>query len=138
MKIAFYKGTGTIFDKLIRFWTSGPYSHCELLTDYGTGWSSSFRDKGIRERWIDFTSYKWDIVEIDTTLEQYGAALEWFHTHNRTPYDLLGLLGFLIRPQRGNSRQYFCSEAVAAALGFKDPWRFCPNTLYVALLRLAK
>ena len=47
----------------------------------------------------------------------------------------LGLLGFVWRRQAGEQRKWFCSEAVAAMLGYDDPWRFDPMTLYVTLTR---
>lgn len=30
-KVAFYKGRHRLFDRLVQWWTRGPYSHCELL-----------------------------------------------------------------------------------------------------------
>jgi hypothetical protein len=48
-------------------------------------------------------------------------------------YDVLGLLGFVWRRQTGTQSKWFCSEAVAAMLGFPEPWRFDPMTLWAAV-----
>ena len=34
---------------------------------------------------------------------------------------------------RGSTSKWFCSEAVADCLGYRDAWRFDPNTLFVVL-----
>ena len=60
-------------------------------------------------------------------------ARAWFTANEGARYDWLGLFGFVWRPGNGKGRRWFCSEAIAAALGMKDPWRFCPNTLAAAL-----
>lgn len=56
-------------------------------------------------------------------------ARAFFEKREGLGYDYFGLFGFVWRPHNGISRRWFCSEAVAAALGIPDPWRFCPNTL---------
>ena len=47
VQLALYKGRGTLFNALIRWWTRSPYSHCELVIN-GTCYSSSIRDGGVR------------------------------------------------------------------------------------------
>ena len=59
--------------------------------------------------------------------EEYARA--FFEERKGLGYDYFGLFGFIWRPGVGKSRRWFCSEAVAAALKFEEPWRFCPNTL---------
>ena len=69
--------------------------------------------------------------------EEYARA--FFEECKGLGYDYFGLFGFIWRPGSGVSRRWFCSEAVAAALGYRDPWRFCPNTLAAVIaLRLGK
>ena len=45
-----------------------------------------------------------------------------------------GLFGWRWR-ERGSNSKWFCSEAIADCLGYRDAWRFDPNTLFVVLRR---
>ena len=38
IKVAFYKGTGDLFNKIVRWWTKSPYSHAELILPDGVTW----------------------------------------------------------------------------------------------------
>jgi hypothetical protein len=135
MKIALYKGKrggfAGAFDAAVRWWTRGPYSHVELVFSDGMAASSSTRDGGVRFKRIDFKPEHWDFVEIDG--DECNAA-DWFGERLGAGYDYFGLFGFIWRPGSGVSRRWFCSEAVAAALGYRDPWRFCPNTLAAVVM----
>lgn len=138
MKIAFYKGTGHLFDRLTRFWTQGTFSHCELVFDNGISASSSFRDKGVRFKDIDYTIHpeRWVVIDLAYLgIDTQEKAFDWFEERQNCKYDVLGLAGFLLRFIPGQKNKYFCSEAIAEALGFKEAWRFCPNSLYVIMLQ---
>jgi hypothetical protein len=139
MKIALYKGKrggfAGAFDAAVRWWTRGAYSHVELVFSDGMAASSSTRDGGVRFKRIDFKPDHWDFVEIDG--DECNAA-DWFGERLGAGYDYLGLFGFVWRPHNGISRRWFCSEAVAAALGIPDPWRFCPNTLAAVAISALK
>lgn len=125
MKLAFYRGRHRLFDILVQWWQRCPYSHCELVLRVVDGQaecaSASFMDGGVRVKRIELDAERWDVVEIDGN--PLAAAL-WLEDHRGEPYDLLGLLGFVWRPLKGRGRKWFCSEAVAAMLGFPEPWRF--------------
>ena len=52
----------------------------------------------------------------------------------------LRVAGFLVNSffrwrERGSDSKWFCSEAIADCLGYRDAWRFDPNTLFVVLRR---
>ena len=135
MHVAFYKAPGTLTDKLIRRWLRGPYSHCELvfeLVDNGPSLciSSSPRDGGMRSKRIMLDSESWDIVPVDADI---NAAWAWAAEHAKESYDLLGLAGFIWRPESGEKNKWFCSEAVAAMLGYPQSWRFDPCALHAIL-----
>ena len=137
MKIAFYKAKEHFFNRAVSWWDHGPYSHCELLGEHlggntYVGYTSSFNDGGVRKKVIEFDPAKWDIIEV---VADDKFALDWFAAHEGCKYDVLGLVGFLIRIIPGKKNRYFCSEAVATMLGMKDAWRFSPNALYSALVR---
>lgn len=131
MQIAFYKGRRRLFNRLTAWWTNGPYSHCELIVE-GVCWSSSFMDGGVRGKRMNLNLEHWDVIEVAGNAAD---AQQWFFNHFGDDYDVLGLVGFVWRPWRDNKDRWVCSEAIAAALGFVQPWRFCPNTLYAALSR---
>lgn len=88
-------------------------------------------DGGVRFKQITFDVDKWDIINLPTWLEP--EALRWFTAHDKQAYDLLGNLHFIVGAVGDDKRKWFCSEAIAAALGMRDPWRFDPNALAAIL-----
>ena len=135
IRAAFYKGTRPglpgVYNQLVRWWTRSPYSHCELVLSGGWCGSASFMDGGVKLRVIDFDPDRWDFVDLPAVLEP--AALAWFDKHRDAKYDLLGNLHFVISCVADDKKRWFCSEAIAAALGIPDPWRYDPGTLASAL-----
>ena len=128
MKIALYKATHSgmagVYNRLVRWWDNGIYSHCELVFSDGISASSSYMDKGVRFKNIVYDPAKWDFIEVPDRYEL--AARAWFEAHVGQGYDLIGnarfALGFLDSP----SDKWFCSDSIFAALGFKEPWRISP------------
>lgn len=137
MYAAFYKGVrpgiNGIYNLLIKGWTRGPYSHVELVFSDGKSASSSFLDGGVRFKDIDYTSDKWDFIPLLDFNER--EARRWFIKHQTEGYDVLGVSRFVIGFIGETKKRWFCSEAVATALGFKEAWRFEPNTLATVLKR---
>ncbi|WP_198116939.1 hypothetical protein [Massilia rhizosphaerae] len=136
LRAAFYKGTHAgvpgVYNRLVRWWTRSPYSHVELIFHDGEeAASSSFMDGGVRFKKIDFDLALWDFVDLPGALE--ASAHQWFANHVGQAYDLLGNLHFVVSAIGDDKRKWFCSEAVAAALGMPDPARFDPGTLHAAL-----
>lgn len=144
MMIAFYRSTrpglAGLFNRAVRWWTNGPYSHCELVLGQTKGGkylcaSASNLDGGVRFTTIDLDPARWDLMPIDPSLNRKAVA--WFASHLGQAYDIAGLFGFVLRRGDGSRQRWFCSEACAAALGLADPWRFDPNTLSVIVKRLS-
>ena len=137
MQIAFYKGRKRLFNRLVSFWTRSPYSHCELVvSQHNAGalcWSSSYLDGGVRLKVIPLDPALWDIVDLQLTPGQADAATAWFRRHEGQAYDVAGLIGCVLRPYRQRQNRWFCNEAVGAALGLQDPWRFDPGSFAAAL-----
>ncbi|MFL9899064.1 hypothetical protein PQR71_13020 [Paraburkholderia fungorum] len=140
MKVAFYKGTrpgmSGIVNRLIRWWTNSPYSHCELVVAPIDGAdlcaSSSFEDGGVRFIVTSLDAARWDVVEFVSDMATEKAAVEWFNNHLGEPYDLAAVFGFVWR--RGHRIGHWdCSESIGAALGIPESWRFDPATLHAAL-----
>lgn len=134
VKVAFYKGKTRFFNKAVAWWTRGPYSHCELIVS-GHSYSSSFLDGGVRVKDIEYDPEHWDFVDVPWATAEKAVA--WFQEHMGQGYDVVGLAGFVVRRVEDDRGKYFCSEAVAASLGFDEAWRFDPNTLHPVLSRMA-
>lgn len=144
MKVAFYKGTRPgiegLFNIGVRWWEKGPYSHTEaILEEYSDGTvlgaSSSFIDGGVRMKVITLDPQNWDVVDVPGV--DVASVRAWFEAHKGLPYDLRGLVGFIIGPVPAEKNKYFCDEAVATAMGIEEAWRFDPNGFYQICRRLA-
>ena len=135
LSVAFYKGTrpglAGIYNRVVRWWEPGKYSHCELVFSDGLSASSSYKDGGVRFKKIDFNPDNWDFIEIPANLEP--AAFMWFTRHIGEGYDLVGNLRFLFDFIRNRNDKWFCSEALAESLGMVDSWRLGPNGLAAVL-----
>lgn len=136
MQVAFYKGTQSglqgLVNRVVRWWTGGPFSHCELVFSDAICASSSLMDKGVRFKQIDVSTDDWQLIDVGG---DESAARAWFEANVGKPYDLSGDFGFVWRPLRSSRSRFFCSEAVAYSLGFPEAYRFDPNTLSCILGR---
>lgn len=130
---ALYRGQGTLANAIIRRWQRSPYSHAEMVTrvtpgDPGIGgniyecWSASATDGGVRPKVMRLKPENWELYQLQGP--RSTDVREWFLEHEGAGYDWFGLLGFHWRPFRGSSSNFFCSEACAASIGIKEPWRF--------------
>jgi hypothetical protein len=132
---AFYKGNKPgikgLFSRLIKWWERGQYSHCELVFSDGVAASSSLLDGGVRFKEIDFKPDKWDFIDLPSEKEQ--DARQWFTDHEGEGYDAIGNIRFALDFLPDDPKKWFCSEALAAALGKKEPWRYGPNGLAASL-----
>lgn len=140
MKVAFYKGTRPklqgIYSRAVRLIDRGPYSHVELVFSDGMAASASFIDKGVRFKRIDFDPERWDFVPIPWADESVARA--WFMKNEGMPYDIMGNAHFVLGLLPDSDGAVFCSEAIASAIGFSDPWRMSPNGLHAVLTSLRK
>lgn len=130
MQLAFYRGPAAdkwhqLAHRAICLFTGSKYSHVELVIN-GTCCSSSARDGGVRIKQIDLTSGKWDVVTISGN---EGDAWDWFVEMTGQKYDYAGVARFILPFLPARSKQWFCSEAVAAALGLADPDLYTPGML---------
>ena len=136
MRAAFYKATRPgwqgIYSRAVRVIDRGDFSHCELVFSDGMSASASYIDGGVRLKRIDYDPAHWDFIELPDHLEPYTR--DWFERNAGAPYDLMGNVRFVLPFLPDSQHGWFCSEAMAAALRLKEPWRFGPNGL-AALLR---
>lgn len=145
MRVAFFAGRHPgwrgIYGVIVKWWTRGDFSHAELIeSDNPDGtvnaWSSAYLDGGVRRTRLTLTPSDWRVVDVPLTPEQQAAAIQWFEAHKGQPYDVRGMFGLALRRIPYERDRWFCSEAIAASLGFEDPWRLDPATFYVCLLRV--
>lgn len=138
LQVAFYKGTrpgaAGLYNRLGRWLDHGPYSHAELIMSDGMSASSSFMDRGVRIKYIGYTSGNWDFVAIPDRFE--AGARAWFLEHNGDPYDLLGNVNAAFGFVPHSINKWFCSESIASSLKLMDPWRYKPNGLFAVLKEL--
>jgi len=131
--LAFYKGEGTIIDRIIRWGTNTKYSHVELVGPDGKGWSASPREGLVRKKEINWDSGNWDLLEVDwVSLEQVAADID---RHMGRKYDYKGIFSnHILSLIRSNPDKWFCSELIACALGFPQPETFSPGSLHHVLV----
>jgi len=136
VKVAFYKAKGDWTDWLIRKWTKGPYSHCELVFD--SLWlSASLWEGMVRYKDIKPGYKEWDFISLDLTVTQAKKIQDWSALELGSGYDWLGiLLTQTVNMNRQDPHRWFCSELVVAALQQASmlqrvvPHQTDPNELY--------
>ena len=142
IKVAFYKGEGNWFDKLIRWWTRSPYSHSELVID-DIWYSSSPRDGHVRATRIYAVPNHWDFIHIDCSEQAKRTITDAIDSQLGKPYDIIGILLSQVIPLGvDDPNSWFCSEICACALqkagilprAHKAAW-FSPARLYNKLVQ---
>jgi hypothetical protein len=132
VKIAFLKPKRNQWlYRLVSWWTHGEFFHWELLIvqnesgEWLTG--SANPTKGVFLEWKTFDD-SWTIVDCPIGHPLHAQLV--FEKFEGQKYDYLGLLGFVFRRGQHVDHRWFCSEIISMAIGLKNPWRYCPNTLY--------
>lgn len=128
--LAGYVARGKPMDWLVRAVTFSPVSHVEL-TDGETWLSASLRDGGVRMKRMRPKPGHWLLEPLpdgkgrdawDFMARQIGAR-----------YDLRGaIIGPVLGLDVGVSDAWFCSEIIAAALGWDDPHTVAPGAFFSA------
>lgn len=136
-QVAFYRGTRPgipgIYNRLVRARGRGPHSHMELIFSDGLSGSSSFADGGVRLKKIDYSTDRWDILDLPPEWE--ARARRYIEARLGRKYDLMGNVHLMFGFLPDSSDREFCSELGMGALGFDQAFRFEPNAAYVILLR---
>lgn len=138
-RVAFYKGTRPgfpgVYNRLVRSRGRGLYSHMELIFSDGWAASSSFEDRGVRFKRIDFNPDRWDIIDLPPEWEAFARRYFEKRAAPKMKYDVMGNVHLTIGFVPDSPDREFCSEACLGALGYLEPWRFEPNAAYVVVLR---
>ena len=144
MILLFQKNNKSIFARLIRFWTRGPYNHVEIrITDEQGHWWQLNADniKGVVWRPADanYPSDVWDAVTLSEGAGDFEEVAELAAREKGCGYDWVGILFAQILPlRREHPKKWFCSELVVAAMqecGYpqvlrKRPCSLSPNSLW--------
>jgi len=137
-RACFYKGVhpgpSGIYNRVVRWWTSSPYSHMEIQFTDGLSASASYMDGGVRFKKINYsTDANWDFIDLPKWMEQY--ARKYFEDRVGWKYDLLGNLHFVFSPIQGSRNRIFCSEGGMEACGVPigQGYQFNPQTAAAVL-----
>lgn len=127
--LAMYKARGNWVDKIIRFFSGKPYSHCEVAIQTGLSvyqcYSSSPRDGGVRVKTMRLPADKWDLIPVHTDSD----VVDFFQRTAGKKYDFIGAIGCVL-PVRQKPSRYYCSEwCYEAILGVAPKKALSPNKL---------
>jgi hypothetical protein len=134
-KVAFFKGPENLFGNLIRLWELGPYSHCEMIFSDGMTGAATAPD-GVTVSSKHYNDADWDYIYLPLELESYARA--WFEDHKGKAYDYTGDLHFVLYFIHPSKDKWFCSRAVADALGWANASSYGPNKLARAMRKRYK
>lgn len=137
--IALYKGTSPglagLYNRVVRWWDHGPYSHCELKFSDGMSCGASYRDGGVRLKNIQYsTRENWDwMMVFDPSGDLERNARAWAYAHAGKAYDIAGNLRFVIPLVHEHRDKWFCSEAILAMFDVPGAWLYGPNKVAAQL-----
>ena len=123
--------TGTLFTKLIKRFTNAPYNHVSIVFDEKLNEIYSFGRKfprnpliaGFIREDVYFGTYRYfyntrcQLLKIDVLSKEYfrirNAIQNFINNKDLYSYNLLGLIGVVIRHPINQINKYFCSQFVA-------------------------
>lgn len=146
IQVAFYKGSGSVFSKLIKIWTRSEYSHTELVID--GNWITSYPSKGVLNRRLqdtsDFNINEWDIITIDQyEYSSVSILYRYLTDQSSCKYDWFGIIfSQFFKIGYNQDDKWFCSELVTKLLQILlvykvldlQPNKVSPQKLYEVLL----
>lgn len=131
IKIAFYKNNKYLSNRIISWWTGGPYSHVELIFDNNQWFSaSSWEEKRVRFKNIEYKKEHWDVFYINKEIN-----IDRVYNKSRSiigkKYDWTGvLLTQVFNRRQHNFEHFFCSEACHFVLKDELSFKFQESHLY--------
>lgn len=112
--IVFYKGQGTIAEKLIRLWTNSPYAHCEFRRSDGLYHSNDRFCFVSRTKVLDIDTADWEMCEITLPCEIIERVERRQLRKNGTAYDWMGIVfSQIFRLGLHDKKRWFCSKSNA-------------------------
>lgn len=112
VSIVFYKGPGTLAEKLVRLWTSSPYAHCEFGRSDGL-YHSNDRFRFIsRTHSMEINPLDWEVCEIELPCEIIDRVERRQLRKNGTKYDWIGIFfSQVFRLGYHDKKRWFCSKS---------------------------
>jgi len=153
ISVAFFKGSSPradIWDKIICWWTHGPYSHVTYVHENEEGelveCTASPEDGCVRCKPFNPNPEDWDILDFEISDRNYQHAIDFYKEISGDKYDWMGILGFVIPFIRDRAHDWFCSETVSNVFkifGYRPFWiikpgEISPNKLYKLLVELKR
>ena len=121
IRIAFYKGSGLLRDKLIRRVTRSNYSHVELVLpsdECSIGIRPPYYSVVTKRSEVIADDLQWDFIDIDASDAQLESIKMFYCTTAGQGYDWIGMFMSHVIPFKvKQNRKWYCSEWVACALG---------------------
>jgi hypothetical protein len=162
VSIIFYKGRGTLSEKLIRLWTKSPYSHCEFRRSDGLCHSNDRYRLISRLEELEIDPRDWEICELELPSEIIDRVERRQLRKNGTQYDWMGIVfSQVFRLGVHNKKRWFCSKSngddliyayrlmqrtknkkydsylrTLSIFGTIAPQNLSPHTLYIHLQRV--
>lgn len=135
--LAFYKGDGNWYDRIVKRWTGEKYSHVEVAFARSvigfSGMSSSPRDGGVRMKGIPIKPDHWDFIEVKSDFSAKQIETLFGRMAGRK-YDWLSIwLTHVLPLGIGSTNRHPCTEACALLIGRPDLMNLNPGKLYRAL-----
>tara|TARA_Y100001937_G_scaffold126201_1_gene194894 strand:- start:701 stop:1201 length:501 start_codon:yes stop_codon:yes gene_type:complete len=117
-RLAFYKGEGEWHNSVVRYWTSSPYSHVELiLADESAISITPFDQMGVRRKKLYQEPNDWDYLDIEINQWQYKKLLNFYYETMGEKYDWIGMLTSQFLPFHiKRIGRWYCSEWIAYGL----------------------
>ncbi|XWN29769.1 MAG: hypothetical protein ROR55_20030 [Devosia sp.] len=138
--LAFYRGRGTVLDRVVRAITRSRFSHVEVVIQIHPdgSWTmigSSPRDGGVRAVTIQPKPRHWELVDAPGDAQEAEA---FARSKIGAKYDFFAILfTFVIPIRRQNPRKWLCTELVAHAVGAPFLAHLSPGDLAEILPRLS-
>ena len=119
VSIVFYKGSGTLAEKLVRLWTKSPFSHCEFGRSDGL-YHSNDRFRFIsRTHTLDINTTDWEVCKIELPSEIVDRVEHRQLRKNGTSYDWIGIVfSQVFRVGLHDKKRWFCSKSNADDLAY--------------------
>lgn len=147
IRIAFYKGDGSWWNGVVKWWTKSQYSHAELVMPDEITWISisPFLTSRVESREKkEYDENSWDFIDFFISEKEYHEIEDFYEETKGSKYDWAGMLLSQILPVKyriKNVNKWYCSEWIAHALRAADVihWKkfkiyshcdLSPGTLY--------
>ena len=117
VRVAFFKGKGSLADRLLRLLGFGPYTRVEVVVGrrLKTGWHCyAPRESGPMRQLIDLKPEDWDIVDVRGVSR--ASALRWYKQREERPCRLRDLGSVCSAARRAAGRPSLSPSLLALAL----------------------